>query len=124
MLQGGVYGLLYLKDKQLAQKQQYTHSILQTIDVAIIEVTEDGILNSVKSAFINIFGYTQKETVGQHFTKLLSEENIEKGRHDFQQLMEGNSLPDKEWNIYDKEGNPISLLINANTLQNKKKHFS
>ncbi|PAU92734.1 hypothetical protein CK503_15330 [Aliifodinibius salipaludis] len=117
----GLYVLLYLKDRELKQSRQYTDSILETIDVAILVITEDGILDSVNSAFVNIFGYPKKEIVGQHFTELLSEENLEIGNHVFQQMMKGKPLPNEEWNIFDKSGTPITLLINGHILQNEEK---
>lgn len=113
----GVYGLLYLKDKALAQGRRYTDSILETIEVAILVITEEGIIDSVNRAFINIFGYTRKEIVGRHFSYLLSENNYERGFHDFQQLLEGQSFPNEEWVVNDKSGNPISLVLNSEILQ-------
>lgn len=119
----GVYALLYLKDKELEQGRRFTDSILQTIDVAILVITEEGVIDSVNSAFSNIFGHTKKEIVGKHFTKLLPEERIDKGYHNFNQLLEDNTLPDEEWDIYDKDGNPLSLLVDAHVLQNDEEKF-
>jgi PAS domain S-box-containing protein len=113
----GLYGLLYLKDKELQQNHKYTNSILETIDVAIMVVAQNGIFNSVNSAFVDIFGYQKEEIVGQHFTKLLIEEDIAKGHYNFRQLMEGMPLPNEEWKVFDKSGNPKTLLINTHILQ-------
>ncbi|NIT54806.1 MAG: PAS domain S-box protein, partial [Aliifodinibius sp.] len=113
----GLYGLLYLKDKELQQNHKYTNSILETIDVAIMVVTHNGIFDSVNSAFVDIFGYQKEEVVGQHFTKLLNEEDFAKGHYNFRQLMEGMPLPNEEWKVFDKSGNPKTLLINTHILQ-------
>ncbi|MDZ7660362.1 PAS domain S-box protein [Fodinibius sp.] len=112
-----VYILLYLKDKELDQSRRYTDSILETIDVAILVMNQDGQIDSVNNAFVNIFGYTRKEIVGRHFTTLLSKETHGKGNQNFQQLIEGTSLPNEEWVINDKSGKPISLLINSEVLE-------
>lgn len=119
----GVYALLYLKDKELEHSRRYTDSILETIDVAILVITEEGVIDSVNRAFINIFGYTRKEIVGRHFSHLLSETNYERGIHDFQQLLEGQSFPNEEWVINDKSGNPISLILNSEILQGDKEKY-
>ncbi|WP_445664062.1 sensor histidine kinase [Fodinibius sp. AD559] len=119
----GLYLLLYLKDKELEENRRYTNSILETIDVGILVITEDGILDNVNSAFVNIFGYPKKEIIGQHFTKLLGEENFERGNHYFQQMIEGRPLPNEEWIFFDKSGNPITLLIDAHILQTDEEKF-
>ncbi|WP_441000003.1 sensor histidine kinase [Fodinibius sp. SL11] len=119
----GVYTLLYLKDKSLEQGRRYTDSILETIDVAILVITEEGIIDNVNNAFVHIFEYDKKEVVGRHFSYLLSENNYERGFHDFQQLLEGQSFPNEEWVINDKTGNPISLVLNSEILQNDNEKF-
>jgi PAS domain S-box-containing protein len=119
----GVYLLLYLKDSALEQSRRYTDSILETIDVAILVITEEGIIDSVNNAFVHIFEYDKKEVVGRHFSYLLSENNHERGFHDFQQLLEGESFPNEEWVINDKSGSPISLVLNSEILQSENEKF-
>lgn len=113
----GVYTLLYLKDKELEQSRRYTDSILETIDVAILVLTEDGIIDSINSAFVKTFGYSRKEIIGQHFSYLLTENNYKRGYHDFHKLLEGQSFPNEEWVINDKSGNSITLILNSEILQ-------
>jgi len=119
----GVYALLYLKDRELEQSHRYTDSILETIDVAILVITEDGIIDHANRAFENIFGYTKKEMEGHHFSNLLSERNYERGYDDFQKLLEGYSFPNEEWVISDKSGNPISLILNSEIMHGDQNDF-
>lgn len=119
----GVYALLYLKDKELEQRRKYTDSILETIDVAILVITEKGMIDRVNTAFKNIFGYTRKEIVGRHFSYLLSDNNYERGHHDFQKLLEGQSFPNEEWVINNKSGNSISLILNSEILQDDEEKY-
>lgn len=119
----GVFALLYLKDKALEQGRRYTDSILETIDVAILVLTEEGTIDSVNNAFVNIFGYHKNEVVGRHFSYLLSENNYERGYNDFQEVLEGKSFPNEEWVINDKSGKPISLVLNSEILQSDDKKY-
>lgn len=56
----GLYVLLHIRDKKLADNRRYTDAILETIEVGIMVVDEKGIIDSVNNRLINILATTAK----------------------------------------------------------------
>jgi PAS domain S-box-containing protein len=86
---------LQATQEEMQRSQAETESTLNAIhtSLAVVEYTPEGVITKVNSNFVDIFGYSQDEVIGEHHRIFVSKE--EKGSEDYRQfwkdIASGNS---------------------------------
>lgn len=112
----GLYGLLYLRDQELQQSQKYASTILETANVGISVIDEQGKIIRVNKAYANILGYHKEELVGTSILRLLPERKHSGISKIISDLTQDAGEYSGEWTLLDHENNEIPVLINSNAL--------
>lgn len=121
---GKVTGLLQLAnnitDKKLAEeKQAILAAIVNSSDDAIVSKTLDGIITSWNPAAIRMFGYTEKEAIGQHISIIIPPERIEEETVIINKLRSDEKMDHFETVRVAKDGTRINVSLTVSPIKNK-----
>jgi PAS domain S-box-containing protein len=115
--------ILEQKIKEEIQKKEENESfynqIFQTANLGICLTNLEGRFVAVNPQYCNIYGYTQEELIGKHFTIVVPDEYKQTlaKLHD-QFLKEKKGELAKEWEVVRKDGERIYILASASILEN------
>lgn len=116
----GVYTLLYIRDKRIEETERFADSILKTADVPIAVINEDDTFRRINRAFEESFGYRSDEIKGKSILEIIPNEYKKLVGSSFHNILEESSSATKEWDVIDKQGNKIPVVINAGLLESAK----
>lgn len=97
-----------------------THSLFDSIKIAISIADEEGIFVYVNQQYTEIFGYLKEEIVGKHFAFLLEGEEREKVIRMHELFFEKGFMEPFETKGQKKDGSFIDILISAELFTNLK----
>lgn len=107
--------------KDLRESEQRYRSIVEFAADAIITMDPDKKVTSWNKGAVNIFGYTEKEAIGQDLDYLIAKnEVIEEAERLSEKVLKGGSLRSQEAIRYTKSGLPKNVLISAAPIKNEK----
>ena len=92
-------------------------AIVQSSDDVIIGKTLDGIVTSWNNAAEKLFGYTEKEMIGQSITKIIPPERINEEYEILNQLREGKSIEHFETKRMAKDGKLIEISLTSSPIK-------
>jgi PAS domain S-box-containing protein len=106
--------------KDLRESEQRYRSIVEFAADAIITIDTDKKVTSWNKGAVNIFGYTEKEAVGQDLDRLIAKnEVIQEAERLSEKVLKGASLRSQEAIRYTRAGLPKNVLISAAPIINE-----
>jgi PAS domain S-box-containing protein len=106
--------------KDLRESEQRYRSIVEFAADAIITIDTDKKVTSWNKGAVNIFGYSEKEAVGQDLDHLIAKnEVIQEAERLSEKVLKGASLRSQEAIRYTKSGLPKNVLISAAPIINE-----
>lgn len=103
--------------KELKDKEQLLNAIFQVANVGICVTDESGNFTIVNDAYCKIYGYTREELLGNHFTKIISEENYEDARKAHDKFFNEGFEMGREWSVITKDGRGLNVYSSAALLK-------
>lgn len=104
--------LTYLRDKFNDSGHALLPKIYQ-IPLAICVSNKEGILEQVNETYCDLYQYSSNELIGQHFTKVVPEENKTKLIQQHEDFMLHKHEMAHEWEVQRKDGSLIAIYANA-----------
>jgi PAS domain S-box-containing protein len=104
--------------KKAQEKIVWLASIVECSSDAIMSKTTDGYLTSWNKQAENLFGYTEKEVLGQHVSLLFPEERLNEEKDILKQINEGNNLINFETERKKKDGTVFSVALTISPIKN------
>jgi PAS domain S-box-containing protein len=92
-------------------------AIVQSSDDVIIGKTLEGIVTSWNIAAEKLFGYTEKEMIGQSITKIIPPERINEEYEILNQLKQGNKIEHFETKRMAKNGKLIDISLTSSPIK-------
>lgn len=111
---------LLAKEKQKNSESDIFYTkIFETANLGICLTDKEGRFAVVNPAYCKIYGYSEQELIGEHFTKVVAEENRDLMRELHDTFIQGGQeeIP-IEWDVVGKEGKKLHILATAGKLDN------
>ncbi len=108
-----------LSSNEADEKQAMLAAIIATSDDAIISKTLEGMITSWNPAAERIFGYTEKEAVGQHISLIIPQERIDEEAHIIGNISKGNKVDHFETVRLGKGGNYIPISVTVSPIMDR-----
>ncbi|MBM7556734.1 diguanylate cyclase [Halanaerobacter jeridensis] len=105
-----LYKNKFIKDTELGK-------IFKQIPAGLCITNDEGYFELVNPAYCEIYGYSEQELLGQHFSMVATEENKEKLTKLHDRFITGKSELRGEWEVEDKEGQRKIILADAVRIQ-------
>ncbi|GAB1544671.1 hypothetical protein NUACC21_73470 [Scytonema sp. NUACC21] len=103
----------------LQESEERFTKVFRTCPNAIGIATLDGQCVDVNDAFIDLFGYSRAEVIGNVVTKIEYWANLEEQQCYFQDLQAGKQVHNWELTVHHKTGQPFTVLISADIIDLK-----
>lgn len=102
-----------------AESEIFYNKIFETANLGICLTNKEGRFAVVNPAYCKIYGYSEKELIGEHFTKVVPPQNRETmtALHDAFIAGEKEEIP-QEWDVVGREGRQIRIIATAGRLDN------
>lgn len=97
--------------KQAEEKSAKLAAIVTSSDDAIVSKTLDGIVTSWNASAERIFGYTEKEMIGQPILKIIPPDRVDEEPRILQQLRKGHRVDHFETKRMTKDGRLLDLSL-------------
>lgn len=101
--------LVNWKDEQLAPEQLLD----QLTGLAFCLTDHEGNFVEVNTAYTELYGYTEDELIGQHFTKVVPEDYRETAAKIHDDFIAGQNEMPAEWTVVGKDGAPMQIMVHA-----------
>ena len=101
------------EQEQAEESRTWLAAIISSSSEAIIGASLSGIVMSWNHAAEELFGYSEKEMVGQHLVKIVPPARWDQAEEILENLRNAKSVPEYETEFVRKQGKPIeaSLLV-------------
>ncbi len=110
------------ENQQKLNREYHRFSQLFTNDPSgIAKCDPDGTIQAVNPAFKNIFGYDEDELIGQNLDQLLTRTEAEQKEAEEFTKLHREGAPQKEVIRYDKQDNPVDVLVGGAPIREKGK---
>jgi len=106
----------------IATEEGYGHfaAIVQSSDDAIISKTLDGFVTSWNKSAERIFGYTAREMIGAHITKIVPPDRLDEVTTILERLKKGERIEHFETKRITKDGRLLDLSLSISPVKNSK----
>ncbi len=98
---------------QLKHQEEFLQRIFERTPTGICIANESGFFEQANSAYCRLYGYTEEELVGQHFTKIIPDEDQLTTRNLLRQMVQKDGAKInawREWNVVNKHGEKLVVL--------------
>ncbi len=102
-----------LKREELIKMIKINETIMQEVPIGFCITDENGIYEKVNPHYCKIYGYSKEELIGQHFSKVTTEANIEELNQLHNKFIESGGEIRREWNVKRKDGKEIIIAATA-----------
>lgn len=105
------------RTRELEESRNYINNILESMTDMLIVVDQNGIINTINKATMNLLGYNEEELVGRHINSVFS--------HDesllFNDLYKNNkdAIKNLETVYISKEGKKMNVLFSSSIMRNE-----
>jgi PAS domain S-box-containing protein len=82
-------------------------------NLAMCLTDEQGNFVEVNAAYLKLYGYSEEELIGKHFTLVVPEEGKAFAAHMHNAFIAGATEMPAEWTVQGKEGQPIRIRAEA-----------
>ncbi|MDY7578680.1 histidine kinase dimerization/phosphoacceptor domain -containing protein [Herbaspirillum sp. RTI4] len=103
----------------LPQSEEQFHSVIESIDDAIITKSLQGIITGWNSAAVRLFGYSAQEAIGRPVTILFPQSNLLDEVALLRRIYLGERIPSFETVRVHKSGQPIDVSVTVSPLRNR-----
>lgn len=120
-LTGGINMLVDItKRKTQENSDAFLGAIIEGSDDAIISKNLDGYITSWNKSAERIFGYTEKETIGQPITILIPDDRLDEETVILSELRKGNRVEHFETIRERKDGTKLNISLTISPIRNPK----
>jgi PAS domain S-box-containing protein len=117
-LAGAINMLMDMTEKKEAEKKlAYLAAIVHSSNDPIISKTLDGVITSWNEAAVRVFGYEEKEMVGQHITKIIPEERRSEEDLILERLKKGTPVEHFETKRLTKDKRLIDVSLTSSPVK-------
>jgi len=102
-------------EKALQESEEKYRLLVEDINDVIYRTDQNGILTYISPVAKTLAGYDPSELIGQHFIKLIYEEDLEVLAARFEELLSGIVKP-TEYRIVNKSGEPVWVRSSSNLI--------
>ncbi len=102
---------------ELVENEIVLDTVFKSADIGISVTNESGRFIKVNQGFCNLYGYEERELIGQEFTKIFPPEDNAKTRQEYQQLLNSETEEQEEWKVYRKDGVVIDVFMTRKVLR-------
>lgn len=88
-------------------------SVVDKTPAGICITNDQGMYEYVNPAYCQLYGYTEDELLGRHFTKVVAENNREHLNDLHEKFIQGQGEVRGEWTVVSKSGQKITILADA-----------
>jgi PAS domain S-box-containing protein len=88
-------------------------SVVDKTPAGICITNDQGMYEYVNPAYCQLYGYTEDELLGRHFTKVVAENNREHLNDLHEKFIQGQGEVRGEWTVLSKSGQKITILADA-----------
>jgi PAS domain S-box-containing protein len=106
--------------KETEEQNGHFKAIIQSSDDAIISKTLDGIITSWNNSAERLFGYTAKEMIGEHITKIIPPDRLEEEPKILERLKRGERIDHFETKRITKNGQLLDISLSISPVKNSK----
>ncbi len=99
--------------QDLKISQDKVSAILKNAPIGICITNEKGYFEYVNSTYCRLYGYSEEELLGRHFTLVVPEKDREELSHLHDRFIGGYNEMRGEWEVVGKHGKHISILADA-----------
>jgi PAS domain S-box-containing protein len=100
-------------EKELERSKYITNAIIDKTPVGLCITDPKGFFEYVNPAYCEIYKYSQEELIGEHFTKVVSDDLKEFMQELHDKFIAGVAEPRGEWQVVDKNGQQLFILADA-----------
>jgi PAS domain S-box-containing protein len=86
---------------------------IETAPIGICVTNEFGVFESVNQTYCHIYGYTQEELLGQHFTKVVPKDKIQFWKDKYVNFLQSKDIVRGEFQVLTKTGRLLTILADA-----------
>ena len=104
-------------DDILQASQEENKNLIQTAPVGICLTKPDGTFAKVNQTYCDIYGYTEEELLGQHFTIVTRPGDKEYWEKKHQNFIAGEDEVTGEFYVQRKDGTPLIILAESSRIQ-------
>jgi sigma-B regulation protein RsbU (phosphoserine phosphatase) len=102
-----------LKSEELVKMLDINETIMREVPIGFCITDENGIYEKVNPHYCRIYGYSREELLGEHFSKVTTEDNIEELNKLHDNFIESGGEIRREWNVKRKNGKEIIIAATA-----------
>lgn len=99
--------------KLLKRSRQSFLNVIEKAIIAICITDDKGMFVYVNKGYRELYGYTKKELIGQHFTVVVPTENQKQLYDLHESFIAGGAEPRGEWSVVTKSGQQKTILADA-----------
>ncbi len=104
--------------RQAEEKVNHLAAIVQSSDDAIIGKTLDGYIINWNKGAESIYGYSEKEAVGQHISIIMPPGSYNEADEILEMIKDGSHVEHYETVRYNKNGKPINVSLTISPIKN------
>ena len=100
-------------NEDLKRSESRLRGIIESTPVGICITDEHGYYEYVNPTYCRLYGYEPDELIGNHFTKVVPEENRERLIHLHSEFMGRRYELRGEWEVLRRDGSPLAIIADA-----------
>jgi len=104
---------LYLANQQTIREKDYIESLLESMGVSLIVVSQEGIIRQVNAETLRLLGYKMEQLIGQRLGMLLPDDDRAG------EIITDVAYSQREWTYLDKDGRKIPVLLSGTPVRDK-----
>ncbi|MCS6904027.1 MAG: PAS domain S-box protein [Bacteroidia bacterium] len=103
--------------EEIARGEARLRRTIETAPIGICVTNEYGVFEFVNQAYCHIYGYTQEELIGQHFTKVVPKDGVQYWKDKHTSFLNSKEIVRGEFEVITKDGRLLTILADAAIIQ-------
>lgn len=98
-----------LSKTELIERVKLNNAIINNVPIGFCITNQDGIYEFVNEAYCDIYGYTENELIGEHFSLVTTAENREELVKLHADFLNAAYELSREWTVKNKDGKKLNI---------------